>query len=257
MLAFSLLQIIKGWTGFVLIIFFMELYFFYINSKKKRRFLFSNRFFYVLIVPLSILFLGAFVYQGLYVLKNNVRDVAVSKITYSESISLLANRLTNFPISLGAYVKQDQILSSYIKSSELNELRGFVRPILPASLMNDKSFRAINNSVMLPFYASYQESSSVDVGFAMYYYLLLRADPVDAIFSLCLTCFLFGMCVLLIKLFSSNSKDLDLLVFFIAFSIIYTVSNEMVFSRQYLMMIVYFFVMVLLGVVKFRKRSVF
>lgn len=247
---FFSLQLLKGWTGFILPVFFIELYFLYERKKNKKSF-FSNRFVYIIGIPIVVFFIGGAVYKELFFVKNEIRGVAVSDINYIDAVSKLSSRLTNFPVSLATYIEQDKILLN--NESNLNELRGFIRPIVPSGVMSDKDFRVLNNYVMTVFFSDYQSNSSVDIGFVMYYYLLFNMDAIDALISVLLSLSLFFVFFCFIKIISENNFNMNLLIFFVMFSFFYTVSNEMVFSRQYLMIFVHFLILIIFGALKINK----
>ncbi|CDG15879.1 oligosaccharide repeat unit polymerase [Xenorhabdus doucetiae] len=245
---FFLLQLSKGWTGFILLLFFIELS----HQFSKRNFLEKNRKFIVVFLPVLIIFGGAYIYQYLYIVKNHIRGFEVTEINYGKSLQLFTDRLTNYSVALGAFAEQDRIIEQS-RSDYFLETKGFFRPILPTSLMSDKNFRTINNSVMLAYFPDYPLNSSVDVGIFMYSYLLLKSRPLDASFNFILTSVILFFLIKTIKFLFKNHYSSNIVIFYIIFYVFYTCSSEVILSSQYLMLFFYIPIFLLFNILKFKK----
>ncbi|MDE1482437.1 oligosaccharide repeat unit polymerase [Xenorhabdus bovienii] len=248
---FFLLQLSKGWTGFILLIFFIEL----AHQFSKRNFLEKNRKLVVVLLPVFIIFGGSYIYQYLYIVKNHIRGFEVTDISYSKALQLFTDRLTNYSVALGTFAEKDRIIEQS-RSDDLLETKGFFRPISPTSLMPDKNFRTINNSVMLAYFPDYPLNSSVDVGIFMYSYFLLKSRPLDASFNFILTSIVLLFLIITIKILFKGHYSSNIVIFYIIFYILYTCSGEVIFSSQYLMLFFYIPILLLFNALEFRKKLI-
>lgn len=256
LLLFTTLELLKGWSGFLLTIFIFEIYF-YIKRNSESSML-KIPILYSIILPLIFLLSGGFIYKHVYILKNDIRGISISNDSfgYIDAVEMLSNRLTNFPTAAGVYSRFDSVVDIAKKQDEFAELKGFFRPIVPSFVMEDKKFSALNNSAMLAFFPDYRSDSSVDLGFVMYYYVLFESRIFDAYISLFLSFILGLMLCVVLKLLSGNNDNINLLIFIMVFSLLYTSSNEMVFSRGGLVILFYIPVLFMFGVAKLRTNRI-
>jgi len=96
--------------------------------------------------------------------------------------------------------------------------------------MENKEFTSLTNDVLKTFYSDIRPTTSSDIGFLMYSYLLFFIDPVQA--------FIFIELALVLLIFGKITFDsleqypgqLRLLWFLLLFKFFYTASLEVVFS---------------------------
>lgn len=230
-LLFVLLELLKGWSGFLLTIFMFEIYF-YIKRNSSSRLL-KIPFLFSITLPFILLLSGGFLYKHIYILKNDIRGISVvsDNLEYIDAVEMLSDRLTNFSTAAGVYSRYDSVVDIAKLQNEYAEIKGFFRPLVPNFIMENKSFSALNNSAMLAFFPDYRDDSSVDLGFVMYYYVLFESRVSDAFLSLFLSFFLCVVLSVIFKILSKNNQNINLLIFIMIFSLLYTSSNEMVFAR--------------------------
>ncbi|WP_157955423.1 oligosaccharide repeat unit polymerase, partial [Yersinia pestis] len=192
-LLFVLLELLKGWSGFLLTIFMFEIYF-YIKRNSSSRLL-KIPFLFSITLPFILLLSGGFLYKHIYILKNDIRGISVvsDNLEYIDAVEMLSDRLTNFSTAAGVYSRYDSVVDIAKLQNEYAEIKGFFRPLVPNFIMENKSFSALNNSAMLAFFPDYRDDSSVDLGFVMYYYVLFESRVSDAFFIVCFLSFFF-MC---------------------------------------------------------------
>jgi len=175
---FSLLQIIQGWSGFIMFILFCELYFRYNNNPSRllkvicKAYIFIPMFFIV----------GALVYKSVLPIKNEVRGLGGGAITYSDSVVALSNRLSFLSSSLAAYQNVIAIKAEYERENiEFREVKSLVRPLLPRQIMGEKDFRSFNNIYMVTFYEGINKYTGAGVGVPVFLYMLYMVDSVEFI----------------------------------------------------------------------------
>lgn len=228
LILFSLSQFQKGWTGFLLLLFFLELVCF-LRGRRSSFVLFCG-----LAAPIFVLFFGAFIYQLVIPIKEAVRGQPERDVSYAVSLEALSSRLTFFPVAVAGVQEANAVAEFYLSEDKvLKEAWGFFKPILPSFLMNDKDFRSLNNNVKQPYF-EIDGSTSADLGFVAYNYILSLASVSDLIFSILLTLLALTMLKVFYDLISEYPSQFDFLIYLVIFSVFYTASNEHVFSRNLL-----------------------
>lgn len=244
MIIFSLFKIMQGWTGFIFILFFIEMLF---RQRKKQ----SLK---LLLLPVFVIFIGGFIYQYAYVMKNQIRGNNIETISYIDGVSLLVNRLTMIPNSLGAYQNYDRIVSLYRDENIIaKEAKAFFRPIIPGSFMN-KDFRNLNNNVMNSYTPDLNKLTSSDFGIVMYFSILYEASIWDFLISSIASIFLLIFAKIYFDTMAQYSGQFDFLLFLIIFKLIYTVSLENVFAQGFIPYIFITIVLILFKAINIKKR---
>ncbi|MDM2827709.1 oligosaccharide repeat unit polymerase [Citrobacter sp. Cpo089] len=222
-LLFITFKILQGWTSFLLIMFFLEAYARFQRNKSK----------FVFLLPLFIIFFGGWIYQYAYVIKNEIRGSTVAPISYFQGVEQLTSRLSMNPVSLGAYQNYDSIIKLYQKENiTFKESASLLRPIIPGGLI-DKDYRILNNNVIASFYPDLNQYTSSDFGIVMYYYILFNSSFPDFILLIFITITLLIIAKMYFDSMSSYSGQYDILLFFILFYTIYTVSIENVYGQGF------------------------
>lgn len=167
---FSTLQIVSGWTGFILTIVLMEIYC-NIHSKKVVK--------YLLLLP-CVFFIGALAYQFIYPLKMYIRLGITENITYSEALIKLMERMSWFSHACVGVQNSDKIVDLYRNYGyNHTEIKAFFRPIIPSFIFPNKDFRSINNILMNSVYPELKGSTSSNFGQLIYLYNLIRISFSD------------------------------------------------------------------------------
>ncbi|ANI28365.1 hypothetical protein PL78_00720 [Yersinia entomophaga] len=251
---YSSLEIMKGWTGFILVLAIFEMYFFILRHRNSK--FLKIPFLFSILMPLLLLIFGGALNKHVFVLKNEIRGnyVNADELSYFDSISLLSSRLTNFSVSAGMYSRVESVVSTAKDQGEFTELKGFARRLFPG-VIEDTGFRTLSNSTMLAFFPDYGEQSNVDTGVLMYYYVLFKADPYGAVFSILLSLFLLVSLVAFYRAISNNHNNINIFIFIMIFYLFYTASTEASFVRPYITGVIFFPLLFSIGVIKIRKKS--
>lgn len=220
-------KFLQGWSGVVLVVFFFELYFYF----KSRKITQWRRVVIVLFLPLFLILSGGKLYQYVFPYKFEIRGVGISEINYTESVVNLINRLTFFPIAVGAYEKNREIKhNAFNDNTSFREIRGFFRPFAPRLLMENKEFRSINNLVIQAFYPEVSAATSSDVGLVMYLITLFSSNIAEGLLWVFFTMILLLINKGIIDSFEQYRGQLNFLYFLLIMKLYYTASPEMVFS---------------------------
>ena len=178
---YLLLEILRGWTGYIFNIFLYEIYFFMLRHKKFNCF----------IAYPFILLLGGKLYEYFYSLKYKIRLGIHININYKEALIKLVERLTYFPHFLVGIQNSNKILELYnIQGIKLIEVKAFFRPSTP-SFLYDKSFRSFNNLLMKSVYETLDNSTSASMGFFSFFYNLLKTNFIEVSTYIILLFFIF------------------------------------------------------------------
>lgn len=203
---YILLQLLQGWSSFVLSFFFAILCM--SNEKQQKK----------LLILLPFIFLGGgAIYTILYPFKNFIRFGKFIPLSYSEGLLALMERLTKFPNACVAIQNQNKIIDLYYSfNSKQTEVLSFFYPWVPGFLMPDKTGRIFNNLIMLSVYPSYSSTQSAGTGIS-YIYLLGKLSWVYPLILL-LTYFLyFFIYKLLVDSLVTNKKYVNYLSFVVSF----------------------------------------
>lgn len=249
-LVFKLLQ---GWSGVILVVFFFELYF-YFKSRKIRPW---RSVVIVLFLPLFLILSGGKLYHYVYPYKYEIRGMGISEINYSESVVQLTNRLTFFPIAVGAYEKNREIKLNILQDdTSFREIKGFFRPFAPRLLMENKEFRSINNLVIQAFYPDETAITSSDIGLIMYVITLFSSNMAEGILWVFFTMILLVINKVIIDSFEQYRGQLNFLYFLLIMKLYYTASLEMVFSYGSIGLLLLLPLLFATGAVKVKKSYV-
>ncbi|HEN3469063.1 TPA: oligosaccharide repeat unit polymerase [Yersinia enterocolitica] len=252
---FSSLELMKGWSSFLLIMAFFELYFFVDKYKENK--IIKTPFLFSIIIPVLFLVIGGGAYKYIYIFKNDVRGIVLqnNEITYSDALSRFSDRLSYFSASAGIYSKLDDVVSISKSEDDLAEIKGFFRPIVPKFIMENKDFKVISNTTMLAFFPDYPPNSGIDMGSLMYYWVLYETRPASAIFVgiTSIACLIVLICFY--RIISSNQKSIEFLIFLMIFSMLYTADLEVIFSGLYLKGLLFILFFLLFGILKIKKHN--
>lgn len=245
---YCLLEISKGWTSFLLIFFIFELHFFF-----NKRINYVNQLAATFVVLIIIFLLGGKVYQYVEPIKNEIRGLGYKEISFEDAISKFSSRLSYLPIAVGGYERHEKIDSLFsIDDHSFKEVVAIMRPLTPSFIMRDKDFATLNNDVLKLFYPNIRSTTSSDMGFFTYSYLLFYLDPTQFFIFLMLSIFLLIIGKLIFDSFEQFQNQLNLLWFLFLFKFFYTASLEVVFSSMLGFIMYIMPVMFLFGIVKLK-----
>ncbi len=248
---YSSLKLMQGWSGFILIIAFLELYHQTKYIKLKFRYICIST-----LIPLLILSAGGLVYKYVYQFKNDIRGTPVSEITYSQGVSLLASRLSMLPVSIAAYDRMDDVASIFNRDPIfMKEVVALGRPVLPRFIMPNKEFRPLNNHVLEAYYPEIGDKTSANMGFYMYLTALVAADFIQAAFYIVVLIFM----IFLAKVFFSTIEiyrgQLNFIFFILLIDVANIASLEVVFGYGFIKVIPLFLLCWIFGGFKIFRSS--
>jgi hypothetical protein len=249
---FILYKLLQGWSGIILTIFIFELYFFYRNkhiSKVKKIAL-------IIFLPLLSILIGAKLYQEIYPIKNEIRGLGYHQIEYTDGLVKLVNRLTSFPISVGAYSKIDEIGEFYKEEGVfLKESVGTFRPVAPRAVMENKEFRSLNNNVLQPFFYNITTFTSSQIGILMYIANLFNASLIDGLVWIFLSSIMLFIAKFLYDNLSQFRGQLNFLYFMLILKFFVTASPEIVFGYHFFGILYFIPIFFILGILKIKKNK--
>lgn len=175
---FSILSLSKGYTGFLLLFFIFELYFYFLNKNIS----FNHKVFMPFFFVFFIFFFGSLVYKILDPIKNEVRGLGSSELSYAEALSKLSDRFTFLPASTAGLQRLSDVKVVYNDSNvELKEMFDFLRPITPSFFFDKNSFNSLGNDVQRVYKPDITPATSSDLGIFSYTVMLLVAEPKQAV----------------------------------------------------------------------------
>jgi hypothetical protein len=247
---FSTLSLIKGWTGFLLLIAIFEIYFFLKTTRNKS----SIKLLMILLVPIIIFLAGGKVYQYLYTYKFEVRGMGTIELSYTDAVIHLVDRLTFFPIAVGVYEKNTEIKRLYFQDGvEYKEIQGLFRPLVPRVLMPNKEFRSLNNNSKQAFMPFLSDKTSNDIGFVMYGISLFSINFIEGLAWLIFSVMLIFFVKILLDSLEQFKGQFNLLYFLQLIKFYNTASLEVVFGNGYLYLVYIFPVFFALGIIKLKR----
>lgn len=249
---FSSLKLFQGWSGFILLIFFLE-YFYQTKHIKLNIKNLSVAF----LIPLLILCLGGVIYTYVYDFKNQVRGTPVDSLTYSQGISHLASRLSMLPVAVAAKDREISIVKIFNEeSTEFKEIVSLGRPILPRFIMPNKDFLPLGNDVLRAYYSNITNKTSSNVGLYMYLNILYLSDFIQFYIYLLLVVFLIFLAKLFINSIEQFNCQLDFVLFLILINVVDIASLEIVFGYGFFKAISVFVFCWFLGGFKLNINSI-
>lgn len=248
---FSVLQLLKGWSSFMLLIFFFEIYFYFRRNPIKSIVNYTR----LLTLPVIAILIGGKIYQYVHAYKNLVRFNSEIENTYFDGVTLLLSRLSFFPVSVGAFQNSERVEKLYnFNFVLLRDIQSLFRPLTPGFLMPDKDFRIIGNLVIQSYHPEVSSFTSSNFGLFNYLHILFTVSIFDFI-AYILTA---GVLIILVKsLFDSLESyrgELNFL-FFILLLNVYEVSTlEMVFGYGILPIVFFIPIFLVFKIVVFQRR---
>ncbi|CFU85061.1 oligosaccharide repeat unit polymerase [Yersinia pseudotuberculosis] len=250
---YSILQISKGWTSFILIIGVFELYFFILRNNKSK--LFRLPFIFSVIIPLLLFTGGSVAYKYAFLVKNEIRGSSVESVSldYIGSTVLLASRLSNYNVAAGFYSKLDDVVNVVRAQEEFSELKSFSQYFLPVR-PNEIEARPLSNSSMLAFYPTFgAKYSNVEIGMFTYYQILSNVDIYEAVFVLFITFFMLLFFFSFYKLIANN-ENVELLLFIMVFYFLFSMCSPTYFIRPYALGVLFIPFFVVFGILKIKRN---
>lgn len=226
-LLFSILQLMKGWTSFLLTIFFYELFFYFKRNSIKSILNYTK----VIVFPALAILIGGKIYQYLHAYKNLIRLNAEIENTYLDGITLLLSRLSFFPVAVGAYQNTNIIRDLYyFDYLPLREIQALFRPLAPGFIMPDKDFRIIGNLVVQSFHPDVTSTTSSNFGIISYLQLLFNVNIADFLIYIIVSVLLLILVKSLFDSVEEKKGDLNFLYFILLLNMYEIGSLEMVFG---------------------------
>ncbi len=262
LILFSLLEILNGWTGFVLNIGFIELYF----RVKDKKFIYRKIKRLTCIGSVFIVLVsGSFIYKFLYPLKyivryNNIKDIVhgfeLYSLPFSDAASRLLSRISSFSHEVLAVMNMDELVYMYKNEAMMfQEIMAMFRPLVPSALMPNKYFRSLTNLVVKTVFSDLEQGTGTDFGIFNYGRALFMANPLEFMIYIILFFILFVLVSSLLHSFDNEDNDISILYLIFLMSLKYNGTLEQVFSTQYIGMIYILIIMWLLGILKVKRTG--
>lgn len=247
---YSILEFAQGWTGFLLVVSFMEL-FFYFRVRNKSN---IQRAIVPIILPVFLILLGGKAYQYLYQYKNEVRGNQISSLSYCEGVAKLISRMTNLPLAVGSLGKIDEIKSLYVSDPiKYKELRAFFRPILPSIITGTKDYRPINNHAVQVFYPELKNNTSAGLGLVSYSLVLLNVDLLEWSVWLLASILLSLFFKIIFSLVERYPGQLDILFFLLLIRYYNAASLEITFGYGFVGLLYNILIMICFRVIVIKR----
>jgi hypothetical protein len=248
---YSVLSLMKGWSGFLLLIVFFELHFFFKDRKINLR----KQLVIITIIPLFVFIVGGIAYQKVYPYKMDVRGFMVPEPKLYEAVDKLVSRLSFFPISVGTYEKHNEMERLYHEDGvAFKELKGSLRQLVPRFIMKEKDFRSLNNNSKQAVMPSLSASTSNNFGFVMYGITLFSISFLEGSLWLMITGAMVFATKATFDLLEQYPGQLDILYFFMLAGVYNNASLETAFGNSYGYLVFIIPVLFILGIIKVRRQ---
>ena len=248
---YMIIRTLQGWSGWIIMIFFMELLFilkkdnFLVKTIKKLK---------SFILSIGAILGGTMVYYLFIPLRESIRhggSYQWFKMSFFDAIVRLVERLSNFPVFTSAWQNIEDIIRCYQSQNIfLSEFRTIFAPLLPSFIMKNKEMRSMGNLVQQAMWPTLTNGTSTGMGFSAYWYSLFRCSFWDFIFTLAIFIIGFYISCSLLKAFNNEDNDMRILYFMLLMQIASgsTVAHMVGYGYPAALYLIFF--MILFGVIK-------
>lgn len=243
-------NILRGWTGVILVIFFLELYSRY--QKGMLQTILKKIWF---LIPPFLFIGGGFLYKLFYPIKIYIRLHYFESIPFYEAIVKLVNRISFFSSNVLA-IQNNQVINElyWEQGIHLLELKTMFRSLLPRFFMPFKEFRIFANLVEKSLYPDISNSVSTEVGITSYIYNIFTTNLGE--FIIWILGLIIGSLIIRIfyLLYEEKKGQLSFLWFLYLIDIV-KVGSLSLLSTYYLYLLYMTPILLLLGVIKIKKKT--
>ncbi len=249
------LNFLDAYTGFLIVVVFVEIHFAYKKYKNFKRFLD--------LIPKSIIaifsiFAGSFIYKFVYPLKFSIRlGVPYSSINFpfDQAVDKMVSRFSNLTSQIICTINLDKIVDLYRNSGvAFTEIKAMFRQILPSFIMQNKDFRALPNLEVQSVYANIEKGTGSDLGILVYWRTLSHCDFAEFLLYLVLFIFCFLIITSIFQAFNNEDNDLSIIYFIFLLRVSYNATLEQAFSSTYLNAVYVIFIMLAFGGIRRRSK---
>ena len=253
-LLYMVYQVICGWSGFILTVFFLELFLYLKNRKINKAVLLMCQLNWLFVV--CLIFAGAFVYSYAYSMKMSVRmGYGFSQLEFIDALTKLVSRLTNYSDSVVAFQNHSRIAELYREQGIwAAEVLSIFKSVLPRFIMPNKEFRALTNIVWQSIWPDISNATGTGYNSLIYFGNILEADFGCFILSILTALILFICTKKFLYAFDSGNGDMDIVFFLYAAQI--CTGTGMTNIAGYFPVIYMVPFMILVGVIKIRNVHV-
>jgi hypothetical protein len=242
-------QLLKGWSGFFLQMIFLEIYF-RCNSKGWLK--------YTLVMPFAF-FIGGFVYQFVYPIKNYIRLGYFQPITIFEANVKLFERMSFFSHSLVGIQNADKIKYLYNKYNYAQtEIIGFFRSSIPSFIWKNKNFRPMGNLLMQSAYPDLPANTSANMGYFSYFYNLINISIIDFFIYICIffiLTFLYKIVIDFVESSDVNNPHCGPLLVFIYFMNFYAVGALEYIQYGWFSIVLTYILFIFMRIIKIQNNN--
>lgn len=251
---FCILQVMQGWSGFILTLFMYEFYFWAKRRHKKKNIIVC------IVFTVACLVAGAFAYSIMQPFKMSVRFHYTFNrsmiLDFDEAMTMLIQRISPFSRSTYALYNMPSIKEWYwFEPRGLKEIMSYVKPIMPRFLMPNKNIMSISECIFAAVLNMPFPGVSSGSGFFVYAILLFYCDWLSGIVWL----FLFFIYIYVMKkiylAFEIYKGQMDILFFGLILRILMGGSLETLFFHKEFKLIFIIPILYCLKAVKFSKNK--
>jgi hypothetical protein len=181
--------------------------------------------------------------------------MSVPEQSYIEGAMKLTSRLTNFPIAVGVYEKNQQVNRLYFEDEvAFKELQGFFRPITPRFIMPEKEFRSLNNNSRQAFIPGLSATTSNSFGAPIYSLTLFSISFLEGATWLFLSLLLLALMKIIFDKIEKYRGQMNILFFILLFDFYYAGALENFMGGTYAYMIFILPTLLVLRIAKPKKE---
>jgi hypothetical protein len=248
-LILSIWKLSQGWTGILLTLALCELWYYSSRIKSLKKKIFA-----VCVAPFLIISLGGAVYTVLYPLKNKIRGMDSSEISYSQGVAKLASRLSNFPVALAADNKMDDLSRLFLNDNiTLKEVYAIGRPLLPSFIMDDKGFRTLSNNIVETYYPGVTSVTGSNMGLYMYLKVLWVSDIIQYFYYLVVIVLVVFFYKVLCDFIEPYPGQLNFMLFLFLVQVVDVSALEIVVGYNFFKLVFFIAILFMLGGIKIEK----
>lgn len=210
-IGFSIYRLSQGWSSFLMQILLYEIYNFSKYVKKS-----STKKIFQVLFPILLILLGGAVYCFVSPIKNAIRYNSAfwNILPYSEGLTLLTERISNFSNFAYTLFYNNEIIESYQSENiAFKEIKCIFRAVLPSFFYETKDMININTAFTNSQYPNVT-TSSVSFMILGYIFILFKADFISGLFWVILLILFFVLYSSLLYSIEEYKGQYNILLFF-------------------------------------------
>ena len=247
---FFFYNLINGYVGIIMILFFYELHFLFQNKTISS--------FKCFIYSFGSTILGIFAYSFFSPIKWSIRHGADFKVlSLSDSADKLLSRISHLHTTIFSIENIDFIKESYLQQEiALMEFKTYFRPIIPSFIFKNKLFHSVGNIIHNKLYNYTRTNGTDSPSILTYLNVLGKCDFISFLGWLILTVFSLLMIKYICNKLQSYEGQFDMLFFWLIVATLSICGNlETLFSNSYIKIVFFIPVLFFMKIIKLKKRE--